>query len=379
MRDEEALLLILWAIYLIETWIWLPNNGLLFSLTRRTAARVSGGYCGNASGSLQLNHLIPYRQLVAIAQQPAFLFHASGLSTQTLQHWSKMPASVRAGQTVDYCDIKNVSREHTWIKLNGKRFANCQTEASAARHVEIVEKLISVPSAGRETIIREYYAQRFPDPESVLKRCREIETLTHAYRVTSSLFFVYAFVACPIGYYFYPSPNLLLFFLLSSVLFGWILSALFYRSHKKIFPKESHLRFQSMLKQAFCFPVAAGSGKDLSLHAFTNCDPLVLGKATLTEADFTRLAREVWLDLKYPVRIKDPDTGNSSIKLQRELTAEFLKNCALDLLGLEQPIGDLPTSTLCYCPRCHEQFSKTRETCSECPGVSTIPTNSIKP
>ena len=375
MRDDVSLLLILWVIYLLELLVWIPRRGLFFTSLRNGVFVFAGKFPGNQNGSLRLTHILPMKQLCFIVTQPRLSISCKSISNQPLQHWSRSSGRDAPNIAFNFDEIESVEIGDSVLTINGIKFIDCKTLSEAQRHLELIENLRKVNEYTREEFIRSYYRSRFMDSKGAKARIKTIREETQNFRLTASILFVCALILCPIIYHLYPSPVKLLAFLAYGVLFGWLTTLYFHSAHKRLYPNERNIRFIATLKQIFCFPVAIGSCKDLCLLAFLGIDPLVLAKVTLKEQDFRVLARRVWLDLQYPIQSNWQQSFLLPHSILKEATSEFLTESGYNLADFEKPENGFDEFSVCYCPRCHEQFCKTRETCSECPGVLTIPTN----
>lgn len=378
MSDEVSLLIVLWAIYLFELVIWLPKNAVLFNFGSKKDPAFADTFPGNAAGSLRLNHIVPWFQLAIIVRQPLVAFSPEALSNQFLSKWTPTQKQYNS-KSYAYSQIKSVSIEGTKLTLNQKSFVNCSTKKEAEHHRAVILDIIQTPQKERPQKILAYYQQRFHSVDSASKQIKKVKTTTRHYRALNSFLFAYAFILCPSIYYLHPDPTLLLYFLLSCVFLGWVLSFIFYKVHCTLYLEETYPRFQSLLKQIFCFPIGIGAGKDLSLNMFAQYDPLLVAKCLLPVSEFKRFCQKIWLDLKYPIQTKKGTQNDIFIYAQtayRDAAATFLQNNGLDLYTLERPIEPLDSSSVCYCPRCHTQFQTKRAYCTECPGISTHEGNS---
>lgn len=373
MSDHVSLLIVLWVIYLFELVIWLPKNAVLFNFGSKKNPVFADTFPGNAAGSLRLNHIVPWFQLAIIVRQPLVAFSPEALSNQFLSKWTRTQKQYN-NQSYSYSQIESVSIDGTKLALNRKTFVNCSTKKEAEHHRTVILNIIQTPQKERPQKILAYYQQRFHSVDSAAKQIKKVKRTTQNYRALSSFLFVYAFILCPSIYYLHPDSTLLLYFLLSCVFLGWVLSFMFHKVHCKLHPEETYPRFQSVLKQVFCFPIGIGAGKDLSLNMFAQYDPLLMAKCSLPASEFERFCQKIWLDLKYPIQTKKGIQNNIFIYAQtayRDAAAIFLQNNGLHLHTLERPIEPLNSSSVCYCPRCHTQFQTERVHCTECPGILT--------
>ncbi|MBC2603701.1 hypothetical protein [Puniceicoccus vermicola] len=374
MRDDLTLFLILWAIYAAENWVLTSNRSLLVSLTSRRPPNRPGSGIGNARWRLSPLLPLPLYHLVSVASQSPLALAPRGISSRLVQNWATRPLGSTGGQSIRYENAAPTDSEGSTLRIRGKSFARCDTETEAKALHQWIDELRDQSAETRSEKIRQYYQDRFPDTSVIEERIERLRVKTNLHRVLSSVLAVYSLLLFPLAYYLYPSPQVLLSFLLSSIFGGWILTGFYFRTHRSLYPEEKGKRFQGVLKQVFCFPVAMGASKDFSLYAFADIDPLALSHATLPEEEFLQIARTIWLDLEYPL-IDEPDPiVAESREILKEVSAEYLTRLGLRPTELSKALEALDSATTCYCPRCHSEFNQPRETCSECPGVAVIST-----
>src|SRR5262249_34562369 len=103
--------------------------------------------------------------------------------------------------------------------------------------------------------------------------------------------------------------------------------------------------------------------------------PLAVTAVFCSPAEHNRLARQVLLDLQYPLPPEGPSNEARVLTalawfrgLLREETEKVLARAGLDRTELLQPPAPIEPANRTYCPRCGAQFILTEGTCAECGG-----------
>jgi len=376
MRDELTLLVLLWCIYASELGIWVPMRAVLFRKGQGRTFRTAEGFPGNAKGCLHWNHIFPYFQQVYLTQQAPLALSTKAVANQTGQSWAGSGKGSSANLTaIRYDQIESLKRDGSILFINGKRFVDCLAEMEAKESICTLEALKAATEEKRAELVGGYYKSRLSPDKDINEHLGNLNKATQKLRILCSGLFLYALVLCPILYAYYPAPHTLLYYLLSSVLFGWLISAEYFLLHRKLFPKEGAKRVQTLLKQSFCFPIAIGACKDITLKAKAAFDPIAMGKVILNAESYEDLCRLIWLDLKYPTQTAmlsveatahQEETRNHLI----EATRSALEANGISIEKLETP-ASLDPGTVCFCPRCFSEYQKERATCTDCSGIST--------
>lgn len=376
--DGQTLLFILALLYLTECWSWVKKQSVAFASNSGKRWRVTSpkSWLGNSNGGMLplspvpppgrvfLSHLLP------ISISPAGV---CAFNSQTLPWGAR--STTQTGEFVPFSAINKSTADGAYLLFNGQKFTKCITPKQAKALADLITELSAAKSARRESILRSWLVKQF-DTKEATNAWRETEDAVGPIRWLCSLAFVFMFVATPVAVSFLGLERLIIPLAAAMVLLAAQIGFMFYRAHRKLFPRESQERLENVVKMILCPPVSLRAADVLTRNALSEYNPLVVA-SVLKSADDERFVRGVVLDLEHPLlhEITEEhavETVNWMGAEQLRLCREYVKRVGLaNLFGPTEREGD----SLSYCPRCSVQFVMSKGDCPDCPGVALVAFN----
>jgi hypothetical protein len=375
--DGQTLLLILALLYLTECLIWVKKQSVAFISVsgRRWRLATPIAWLGNANGAmLILNPLPPPGRIFLSHLLPVSISPAGvcAFNSQTLPSGAR-PAT-QTGEFIPFSDIANSGTDGAYLVLNGQKFAKCATPKQAKAIASIIEELSTAKSARRESLLRSWLAKQF-DARAATHLWQEAEESIGVIRWACSIFFVFIFVGVPAFVTLYGLERLIIPLAVGILALALQIAILFFRTHRKLYPAESHERFESMVKMILCPPVSLRAADVLTRNLLAEYSPIVVANVLGCEQKF---AREFVLDLQHPLKHEITDDkaaetidwmNAAQLKACLEHVARDQKTAAKSLLQAAPREGD----SVSYCPRCGVQFVVgAGDECPDCPGVVLV-------
>lgn len=373
--DGQTLLFILALLYLTECLIWVKKQSVAFvsNSGKRWRVTTPKSWLGNSNGGMLLLNPLPppgrvfLSHLLPISISPAGV---CAFNSQTLPWGAR--STTHAGEFVPFSAINKATTDGAYLLFNGEKFTRCVTPKQAKALADLITEVGAAKSSKRETVLRSSLAKQF-DAKQAANVQREAEDADGPIRWLCSLSFVFMFVATPILVTIFGLERLIIPIAVAMVLLAAQTAFMFYRAHRKLFPRESQERLENVVKMILCPPVSLRAVDVLTRNVLSEFNPLVVANV-LEGADEQRFVRGIVLDLQHPLlhevtEEKALATVNWMGAEQLRLSREYVKQVGLEnLFGPTERAGD----SLSYCPRCSEQFVMTKGECPDCPGVALV-------
>ena len=316
-------------------------------------------------GRVFMSHVLP----VSISPSGLCAFNL-----QTLPSGSR-PAT-QSGEFVSFDSIKKTSTDGAYLVVNGEKFARCATPKQAKALASIIDAVIAAKPARREALFRSWLTKQF-DARAATRVWREAEESIGVIRWTCSIFFVFMFVGMPVLVTLFGLEQLIIPLAVGILALAVQIGILFFLAHRKLFPAESHERFESMAKMILCPPVSLRAADVLTRNLLAEFSPIVVANV-LAGPGARQFAREFVLDLQHP--LKHEVTDAKAVETIDWMNAAQLKACVehvqrdgkITLESLLQA-ADREGESVSYCPRCGVQFViGAGDECPDCPGVGLV-------
>ena len=373
--DGQTLLFILALLYLTECLIWVKKQSVAFvsNSGKRWRVTTPKSWLGNANGGVLLLNPLPPPGRVFLSHLLPISISPVGVcafNSQTLPWGAR--STTQTGEFVPFSAINKATADGAYLVFNGEKFAKCVTPKQAKALADLIGELSAAKASKRESLLRSWLTKQF-DPNEAAKVRRETEDVVGPIRWLCSLSFVLMFVAMPVAVTIFGLERLIIPLAAAMVLLAVQTAFMFYRAHRKLFPRESQERFENLLKMILCPPVSLRAADVLTRNALSEFNPLVVA-SVLEGAGEPRFVRGFVLDLEHPLlheitEEKALQTVNWMAAEQLRLSREHVKRAKLaDLFGPTERDGE----SLSYCPRCSVQFVMTAGECPDCPGVALV-------
>jgi hypothetical protein len=376
MGDLESLLLVIAAIYLTECAVWVRRSSVAAQTGwgRQWRLRHPGVVWGNAHGAVVMANPLPPLGTVLLSHPfPVSLSSQAVLSFAAvcLDAGGRPP---QAARWLKYSETQTIGTEGRSVLVNGTVFAKAPSPMAARRLAGLLRELKAHSEKERAPAIRRALAATL-DAKAARVRWEEFQSQSPRLRWLGNILFVYLFVIAP-GLIWFFGIRLAGLWVVAGLLvqtftIGWH----FWRTHGALYPGGSEERFAPFLTMLLAPPTAIRAHDLLARRLVENFHPLAVAEVFCPGAPFQRLARQVLLDLRFPMLPSAPSSEAVVVQTEEWFRSVLLEECerAVERTGLTpseltQPPARSETSHRSYCPRCDAQFEVETGTCADCGG-----------
>ncbi|HEY2951814.1 MAG TPA: hypothetical protein VGK40_04475 [Verrucomicrobiae bacterium] len=381
MGEFQSLLLVLAAIYLAECFVWIRRGALAFGRWWRADFGLcqSGVLWANQRGGLTLANPLPPLGTVflsapfplSLAPDAAYAHSATSLSIGG--------RPIQTGQHLCFDDFKSIEADGRRVLVNDKLFLLALSPFEARRLAQSLRRLKQLPAKERAAAIREQISESL-DQDKISARLEQLKMRARTIRLLSNGLFLYLFVLAPAGVWRLGLAQIV-WFLLGGMLAQTIsIAILFQRAHRSLYPDGREERFTPFLTMLLAPPTAIRAGDILSCHLLEHFHPLAVARVLCAPDQFKDFARQILLDLRFPMLPVCPTIEPGPVETERwfrafhqEAVEKFATRSGLKLDELLKPPEPSEPSNLSYCPRCHAQFVTREGTCADCGGRALVP------
>ncbi|PYK98202.1 MAG: hypothetical protein DME19_13390 [Verrucomicrobia bacterium] len=349
MGELESLLLVLALIYLSECMVWVRRGALAFRRWWGKNYRIlhPGGLLANPRGGLLPANPLPPLGTVFVAQpfplslspDAAFAYSSTCLN----------PAG-RPSQTAGclrFEDIRDVAVEGRNVLVNGEIFLKSISAFSARHLADGLRRLRKLPKPERAEAIKGLIRDSL-NAGNIAGILRDCGSRAGPIRILSNaLFFYLFFVVVPFVWRF--GFGRLGLWLLGGMLPQTITIAL--------------------------LPTAIRAPDILARHLLEQFHPLAIAQVLCPSDSFEHFARQVLLDLRYPLFPVCPTSDEAAVAVERgfrtavrEAVEKFIQCAGLRPEDLTAPRRPDEPANQSYCPRCGAQFVMREGRCADCGG-----------
>lgn len=373
--DGQTLLFILALLYLTECLIWVKKQSVAFvsNSGKRWRVTTPKSWLGNANGGMLLLNPLPPPGRIFLSHLLPISISPGGVcafNSQTLPWGTR--STTQTGEFVPFSAITKATADGAYLIFNGEKFTKCVTPRQAKALADLITEVSAAKQAKRESLLRSWLTRQFDTKQAAAVR-RKTEETVGPIRWLCTLSFVFMFIAMPVSVTIFGLERLIIPLAAAMVLLAAQTAFMFYRAHKKLFPRETQERFENVVKMILCPPVSLRAADVLTRNALSDFNPLVVANV-LEGADEQRFVRSIVLDLQHPLlhevtEAKALETISWMSAEQLRLSREYVKRAGLEVLfGPTEREGD----SLSYCPRCSVQFVMATGECPDCPGIELV-------
>jgi hypothetical protein len=360
MSDEQTLLAVLAAIYLIDCVYWVPHSALSVTRWFRNPwkLRFPSSVLGNQRGVLGLaNPLPPLGMGCRCVGWPIAISLEGAYSAQT-------------GIFLPWSEIKLIERDERKLILNG-RFFHKATSGYSARSIREALARISKANAGKREQIIQTIISGSCDPKEIVQRTEDFQGKTVRLRLFANILFLFLFVASPFLVWRF-GIVVAIWPIVAGLYAQTILIALLFSSlHRKVYPDDSDQILKPFLTMLLAAPSAIRAQDILARPLLENFHPMAVAKTLCSETDFEKLAGRTIRDLEFPPL----PMATHEQRFRQNLLETLVAN-----LDLTRKVSDYiatpkrsETVHVSYCPRCLQQFTKQAVACHDCGGRPLSP------
>jgi hypothetical protein len=201
-------------------------------------------------------------------------------------------------------------------------------------------------------------AGRTCDGKAIKKRVEEFERESRRLKLLCNVLFFFLFGACPYMVWRLGMVGAIWPVVLGLYLQTILIATLFWRAHRRLYPKRRDETFKPFFTMLLAAPSAIRAQDVLGRCLLEEFHPLTAVKALCSEADLARVAEPILRDLRYPAGTISETERTARLSLLKELGME-------NLLRAPKPSE---AEHVKYCPRCLQQFTVAGTTCADCGG-----------
>jgi len=376
MGELESLLLVLALIYLSECLVWVPRGALAFGSWRGIGfgIRFSGSCIGNHHGGLLLSTPLPPLGTVFIVPDlplsvaPAAVFaYSSACLDPAGRQW-------HTGRHLAFEIVRNVDVDGRKVLVNGEIFLKAASPFSARWLAESVRRLRKSAEPERAAAIRQLLNDSL-DTAKLSTRWRDFQTRVRPIRFLSNSLFVYLFLAVAPLILRYGFGKFGLWLLAGLLAQTVTIAVLFRRAHKALYPDVGEERLKPFLTMLLAPPAAIRAPDLLARHLLEDFHPLAVAQVLCSSVRFKSFARQVLLDLHYPLLPVCPTNEPERLATEqwfrtarRQVAERFVQRAGLKPDELTAMPGPTERANQSYCPRCGAQFVTRTGVCVDCGG-----------
>lgn len=349
LTELASLFLIVLLVYLLQCICWASPRAIAFALgIRGRGKRRYQGFVWNAfdTSGLLANPLPPLSPLLVV-QWPAF-----ELTPDAIQFAAKEGEPV----SIPWEKLK-LGHSESKLLCNGS-LAFKGSEAQVLQYVELFGQLQRSRRAQRGQLIQDWL-RKMTNTQAAARRLLVFFRRSCWLRIVSNLQFVFLFLLVPLAFEKF-GTGILWRVILMLVVISIAITLEFWTLHKAMFPKGGSQRFKSGVT-ILLSPMAAIRAHDaVARDLLSGYHPLAVAAAVLPAEEFRRFAGE---QLRL-CRFGDYADKQYQQALQRAME-KIIRQKNLDLEELIRPPRH-ESGCVVYCPRCLAQYTRERESCSDC-------------
>ena len=381
MTDEQHLLIIMCALYLLECVKWIPKNSFVFKSHNgfRFHLSVPGTIFGNDKGGLVFFNPLPPLgiyincYLNSISISPDAIFSYISLSFEKNARW------YQSERLKPLDKINTVEVHNRGIQINNENFAICQTTFIALRLMRLIKKLLSMTNSEREVAIQSFLEKSY-DEKAIKKKFRLFKKKTLFLRILCNLFFLYLFGIIPYFLLFGNFIYLYLPLLAIMISFMGAISVESYFINKSMFFSHCHKQLGNIIR-TFLYPFAAVRALDnISIKIFEEFDILACASILCSPESFKDISGKILRDLYNPLQPICPKEDSRAVfaeewyrKEYTKIVERFIGSKNIAITDLTKPELNSKEGAFSYCPRCLTLYSKDSGVCPDCSGINLRP------
>lgn len=273
-------------------------------------------------------------------------------------------------------DVRTVEVSGTEVRLNGEFFAKTRGAPQAEWVSDFLVRLLHLTERERGKEIKKTLRGAF-DVEEAGKKLSAIGERGFGLRVLCNAQFAYLFIVAPALVWSYGVLQVIIPIAVGMWLMAAVVAGVCWRLHKSMYPRAGEERVGAAAKMVLCPPLAVRATDILASQLLAGYHPLAVAHLLCGRRDFERLAKQVLLDLRYPMALEPVEEVGGATEewyreTLREISEQFVAAHGVDTADLLKPPSQQDTSSGSFCPRCHAEYAMAAGECSDCPGVHRV-------
>jgi hypothetical protein len=388
MTEQQALWVVLAAIYSSECIAWVPAHTVCFSTWFGFNRKWSwpGRLFGNHNGGMVVAPLWPPSAGVFRSRPWPFSLSTAGVFAYVSDAPNGAVRPDHAETFIAWDDVQPAKADCDTLRLGDGSRLRVRSEKHATALVEVLNRLAD--SDQREQAVDQMLDDSL-SVQSVRTRMDEYDTLTEPLLYLANLQFLFVFGIAPVIVWAWGLVDTWLYLLIG--LYGLVgLNAAFFRyAHRALYREVPSERWMWGVMMVLN-PMAALRGRDLlARELLVSMEPSAVAYVLLPQQQRDDLLRAVLVDLHHPLRPACPedvtpvDRSIESDYRARRLSAieRMIRAQGDDPQRYSGPPAPADETCVSYCPRCHNQLVIDEGTCEPCGGIPLrpFPGNHSKP
>ena len=381
MSDLEVLYLVLVALYAWECAAWLPRDSLALTSWFNRSWRVvhPSPLLGNQRGGLTFAAPLPPLGSIFCASQFPLALSPDALLAFVAPAINPGWPATQTGRCVRFEDLQSVRAKGSKVLVNDSLLFRASSAWQAGHWAKQIDDISKLPRTQRAAAIEKLVKTSF-NTEALKTRIQLFKKISRPLPWLTNSLFVFLFFVIPVVLWKI-GLHLTWPFLLGSLLMLTTFTAVyFWRAHKQLYPEAEDERFNHFMLIWLAPATSVRALDPLSRPLLATFHPLSIARELSPPADFQKLARIAWLNLRFPgaqpILTSNPvaaETHAHFLSVLLPITENFLKRHGLRPSDLESAPTQADSSSIAYCPRCHSQFTTTDGGCPDCGGVGLVP------
>ena len=365
MSSVDQLLHILFAIYLSECVVYLPDGAMaLGARLGRWRAWTAELPVGKSGGALTVLSPLPWQFATFSAPWPV------AASSEGLVSVAGLPGSPYLA--IAWSDVQKVEAHGRWVHINEARFGECCSDSLADYLAALFRKVRVAVKPRREELIRAALADSL-DADLVRARWDRVARGLGRLRTWATLLLLVTFLVVPLAertwsvWTWVPA-------VMGMIVLLMLLNLLGMRRVMRAAPELTAVnKIKSTIVTALSPMAAMRSVQTATAHLWPLHHPLAIAAVTTTSERFYDFAGRMWRELQFP--ILPPELSPQSLAVR--ITASHESMLVMSMGALLRKQGIDPDSLLeappresaqvaGYCPRCLGQFQEVDSRCQLC-------------
>jgi len=372
MTDLELIYLILAFFYVAECGYWIRPGSLVFVSQLGDGCRLlaahTGAWLRNDHGGFVLGNFLPLGHSLLTAGWPVTLA-PEGVVSGSCQVLTPDGRSDDAGRFLLWEDVHEVIVDGRQVRIDGQPFVRAATPQLAGRLATLLTELAALPAPERTAAIDKAVAGWLDATpfDNAFRRFRRISALL---ALPCTALFLYVFLVTPILFARFVFQDFLSPLPYYLALLGLVLVT-YHLSHALLGgrPGERWSATMTMLVS----PADAMHARDKLCHRLAvGHHPLAVASVVCAPVAFYELARQVLLDLRWPLPadgVVDARVVAAEQWFRDRLlaaTEAFLRKAGIEPEDLlPDPVAERPECRS-FCPRCLGQYLLEAGRCGQC-------------
>ncbi len=386
MSDEQTLLLVFVILYLFENLFFLHRNSLAFvsMYGARFSVKYPSTVIGNKRGGLIMSNPFSPLGFVFVSNPIQFSLNKNGVISFVSNCLSASEVPSQSKCLFSWSEINKIEKISNEIFINGKLFLKHRSSSLINQWANLISVINNLSTDSRERYIKEYLESSLNTKKIKLIKTEFFKKSRYLIILCNFIWF-YIFLISPLFVLCFGFTNIVINIFLIYAFLHILTIFKFISTKRRLDLNWSQRDFLSNLFKVLVFPPAIIRAYDsFTTNLFDGFHPIALGYVFLSKYDFQKLAKELILDLKYPIILDELDEKDKPIvqdfnRIQVESINSFLKENLYEMNDIIAHSFSNDDNAKSFCPRCHAEFTIEQGICSDCSDIKLIRIDDLYP